>query len=294
MKDYYQILGISRDATPDEIKKAYRRLAKQYHPDMNKGDKKAEERFKEISEAYGVLSNSEKKKQYDMFGAGAEPGFKGWEKWEGHGFEGVGDIGDIFSELFNLGGVRRRARPTWTWGAEEAPRKGRDAYLNVEIDFTDAIRGTVVKIKVGGGTLSVKIPPGVDNGSRVRVAGKGEEGEGGGEQGDLYLNIRVRPHELFWREGSDTYVEVPISIYEAVLGAGIDVPTLEGHASMKVPAGTESGQKFRLKGKGAPILGKKGVGDQYVVIRIVPPKKLDDLSRKMIEELALHNQYVVR
>ncbi len=295
MKDYYQILGVPRGAGETEIKKAYRRLARQYHPDMNKGEKKSEEKFKEISEAYSILSDAEKRKQYDMFGGapfggspGPEGGFGGfrWEQAKDGGFKfykeegdfpsGFGNLGDIFSELFNMGGIKRgRARQ-----AREEPRRGTDTYSSLEIDFLEAIHGTEVRfeIKRGDGKterITVRIPAGVDNGSKVRIAGKGGSGVGGGGPGDLYVSIKVRPHPMFWREDADIYTEGPITIYEAVLGGSIDVPTLEGHAKMNVPAGTESGQKFRLKGKGAPITGKRGTGDQYVVVKIVPPKKLD-------------------
>lgn len=326
MKDYYQTLGVARGASDAEIKKAYRRLARQYHPDMNKGEKKSEDRFKEISEAYSILSDPEKKKQYDMFGnapfggqGGGEGGFGGvrWEQSPGGGFKfysnadggpgpegfpgGMGDMGDIFSELFNMGGVKRQ-KARWSDYAEQPGRgrkyeakKGGDTFTNLEIDFMEAIQGTEARLQIkhGDGTenLTVKIPAGVDNGSKVRVAGKGQHGFAGGESGDLFINIKVRPHPLFWREDADIYTEVPISIYEATLGSSIDVPTLDGHAHMKVPELTEGGQKFRLKGKGAPILGKKGTGDQYVVVKIVPPKKLDVKTRQTLEELARERAY---
>ena len=335
MKDYYQILGVARDADEAEIKKAYRRLARQYHPDMNKGDKKAEERFKEISEAYSILSDSEKRKQYNMFGnapfggGGAGEGGFGGVKWEqapgggyrfytsangeegGEGFSGgMGDLGDIFSELFNMGGVKR-PRPNWADYAEqpgrghgageegrrtsEEPKRGGDTYTPLDIDFMEAIHGTETRLHIKRGDktekITVKIPAGVDNGSKVRIAGKGHPGVSGGEPGDLFINIRVNPHPMFWREDADIYTEVPISIYEAVLGSTIEVPTLEGHANMKVPETTESGQKFRLKGKGAPILGKKGTGDLYVVVKIVPPKKMDPKTRQSLEELSKSEPY---
>jgi DnaJ-class molecular chaperone len=317
MKDYYQTLGISRDAAEADIKKAYRRLARQYHPDMNKGDKKAEERFKDISEAYSVLSDSEKRKQYNMFGSatfggGGGGGFGGrkWEQSPGGGFRyytsagesgggeegvpgGVGDLGDIFSELFNIGGIKRK--PRWGFEGEGSSKKGGDTYTNFEIDFLEAIYGTEARLAIKHGDktekITVKIPAGVDNGSKVRIAGKGHPGIKSGGNGDLYINIMVRPHPIFWREGADIYTEVPISVYEAVLGATIEVPTLEGHANMKVPSGTSGGQKFRLKGRGAPFLGKKGTGDQYVIVQIVPPKKISDKAKEYFKELSQDESY---
>lgn len=306
MKDYYQILGVPRGANEAEIKKAYRRLAKQHHPDVNKGDKAAEEKFKDISEAYNVLSDPKQKKQYDMFsqvgyggyGAGAGPGPEGFQ-WEfrrggpGGAEADFGDLGDLFSELFSMGGVRKGAyRQSWGKAAStEAPVPGRDTYADLDIDFDEAISGAQRKISIKRGDkterLTVKVPAGVDNGSKVRVAGKGQPGFGGGGDGDLYLRIHVTPHPDFWREDADVYTEIPVTIYDAVLGAQVEVPTLTGHARMKVPQGTAGGQKFRLAGKGAPVLGGKGKkGDQYVIVKIVPPKKLSSAQKKAFEELA--------
>lgn len=313
MKDFYSVLGVNKGANDDEIKKAYRRLAKQHHPDVNKGDAAAEERFKEISEAYNVLSDKEKRKQYDMFGSGSfqggfDPsqyggqGFR-WQAQQGpgsrqystggsgaQGFDGI-DLGDIFGDLFNMGGFNRstgKKRPKAREKSRESI-KGTDTYTNIEIDFREAINGTSKQMSIQRGDhidkITVKIPAGVDNGSKVRIKGKGHSGQMGGNAGDLYLNIRIKPDKTFWREGADLFCEVPISIYESVLGSKIDVPTLSGSASMKIPSSTESGQKFRLKGKGAPILGKKGNGDQFVIIKIVPPPKLDKETKRIFEEL---------
>lgn len=312
LKDYYQILGVARGATEDEIKRAYRRLAKQYHPDINKS-KGAEDRFKEVSEAYNTLSEPEKRKQYDMLGQAYERGFRGF-KWEGgptggfefegngpQGFGGFGNLGDMFSELFEMGGIRTGAgrpggRRSSGQRAEAQPAPGMDLYTDVTIDFLEAIAGTDRKIAISRGNqneeLKIKIPAGVDNGSKVRVAGKGQPGSGGGPAGDLYLRIRVNPHPIFWRENADIYCEVPIAIYEATLGAAITVPTLDGTAQMKVPKGTMSGQKFRLKAKGAPVLGKKNTtGDQYVVVQIVPPKDLNKETETLMRQWAEKHPY---
>lgn len=336
MKDYYQILGVPRSATDDEIKKSYRRLAKQYHPDVNKGSKAAEEKFKDISESYNVLSDPKQRKQYDMFGQagpgfdpgqwagqGGAPGGAGWPGGAGawSSDDGVhytystgnagdmGDLGDIFGDLFGLGGFRRgargrpggssRARPRWS--PDDAgytagmPVDGGDVSATVEIDFMAAVHGTqqALSIQRGGKTekIQVKIPAGVDNGSRVRIAGKGNPGQNEGKTGDLYLIIQVKPHPEFWREGADIYIDVPITIYTATLGGSIEVPTLSGSAKMKIPSGTHSGQRFRLPGKGAPILGKKGTGDQYAVIQIAPPSPVDPQVKSALEGLAESHPY---
>lgn len=314
MKDYYQTLGVARNATEEEIKKAYRRLAKQYHPDVNKGDAKSEERFKGISEAYNVLSDPKQRQQYDMFssysGGGARPGGFRWEAGAGPGrgfnpedfargggpFE-AGDLGDLFGDLFNMGGIRRGpySQSRGRRQGQEAV-DGQDTFADVEISFPEAMEGTERKLSVKRGDrvehLTVKIPPGVDNGSKVRVSGKGQPGFGGGVSGDLYLHIRVSAHEAFWREGNDLFVDVPITIYQAVLGDKIEVKTLTGVKHLTIPSGTEGGQKFRISGEGAPVLGKKGKrGDLYVLIKVVPPKKIPAGLKKTIEELAAEYPY---
>lgn len=322
MKDFYQTLGVPRGATEDEIKKAYRRLAKQYHPDVNKGDKQTEERFKEISEAYNVLSDPDQRKKYDMFGQGSPyggqyggpdggPGGFRWE-WNAGANQGqaqggqqpdMGDLGDLFSELFSMGGVRRgpqgQARKRHPGAGQEEALDGQDTTADVEISFEEAIDGTDRKIQIKRGDkvekLTVKIPAGVDNGSKVRIAGKGQPGFGGGASGDLYLRVRVTPHPNFWREGADIYTETPITIYDAILGASVEVPTLGGSARMKIPAGTASGQKFRMGGKGAPVLDKKGKrGDQYVIVKIVTPKHLTADAVKAFEQMAKQYPYEPR
>lgn len=329
MKDYYQILGLARGASADEIKKTYRRLAKQYHPDINK-NKEAEEKFKEISEAYNVLSDPKQKQQYDMFGqtgfgggstGGAGPGGFRWEFRQGpEGSRtsgnadprdfgemfGGGGLGDLFNELFQMGGMRSRGpKQRAGQGFEDIhreaaePVRGKDNYADVEIDFTEAIEGLQRKIRIHRGDkkeeLTVKIPAGVDNGSKVRLSGKGDPGQDGGASGDLYLVVHVKPHPIFWREDADIYCEVPLTIYEAALGATVEVPTVDGSAKMKIPEGTAGGQKFRIKGKGAPILGKSNQrGDAYVIVKIVPPKKLKKEARSWLQEWAEKYPYFPR
>lgn len=312
MKDFYQILGVPRNASEDDIRKAYRRLAKKYHPDVNKGDKEAEEKFKDISEAYNVLSDKKQRQQYDMFSGGgyggARPGGFRWEAGPG-GFNpedfqqysaqaDFGDLGDLFSELFQMGGVKRGAyqRARTTRGQRSEAVDGQNTFADVEIDFNEAMDGTKRQINIKRGDkvekLTVKIPAGVDNGSKVRVAGKGQPGFGGGKSGDLFLHIRVKPHKEFWREGDDLFIEVPITIYQAVLGDRLTVPTLSGEKHFKIKESTEGGQKFRISGQGAPILGKKGKrGDLYVIVKIVPPKKVPAKLKRTIEELAEEYAY---
>jgi curved DNA-binding protein len=307
MKDYYEVLGVSRSASNDEIKKSYRRLAKQYHPDVNKGDESAEERFKDISEAYNVLSDKEQRKKYDMFGQAGMggqpgPGFDGfnWQSAAGqqggqYGNADFGDLGDLFSDLFEMGGVRRGGARGGKaqYRQEQNPAvNGRHTYADIDVSFEEAISGTDRSISIKRGDkvekLKVKIPAGVDNGSKVRVSGKGQPGFGGGKSGDLYLRVHVDSNPDFWREGADIYTEIPITIYDSVLGTKIDVPTVSGKPRvMKIPAGTAGGQKFRITGKGAPVLGKRGkTGDQYVIVNIVPPKKLKADEKKAFEALA--------
>lgn len=320
-KDFYKILGVPRTASDEEIKKNYRRLAKQYHPDINK-NKEAEVRFKEVSEAYHVLSDPEKRKQYDMLGQAYDRGFRGFRQAGsdggfGGGFEfdnesmgnfgGFGNLGDLFSELFNMGGIRqdqqrgrqRAQRGTGGRGrttqSEPGPTRGQDLIADITIPFLDAAKGSSVSFALkhlDGSNISVKIPAGIDEGAKVRVKGKGHLGHRGGAQGDLFLRIHVKPHEVFWRENSDIFCEVPITFYEAALGASISVPTLSGSANMKIPKGTTSGQKFRIKGKGVPVLGKsQQLGDQYVIVQIAPPKKLDKESEAFLKEWSEKHPY---
>ncbi|OGP12367.1 MAG: hypothetical protein A3I75_02720 [Deltaproteobacteria bacterium RIFCSPLOWO2_02_FULL_50_16] len=314
-RDLYEILGVGRQASPDEIKKAFRRLAKTHHPDVNKGDKQAEERFKEVSQAYDVLSDPEKRRKYDMLGAqwqqaGFDPRRRGqttW-KWNHNGeqpFEDVGDLGrdfgfdfgEIFGDIFG-GGFQGRAQPRRAEApfAEEASK---DLFYSMEIDFIQAVKGAPAKIAVMRNgqreSLSVKIPAGVRNGSKIRLANKGET-NARGKTGDLYITLNIKPHSDFWREGDDIYIERPISITEAVLGATIEVPTLDNNVKLKIPPGTSSGQKFRLQGKGAPHVGEKTreKGDQYVLVKIVVPKQIDEESKKLLEEFSRRNPSSVR
>ncbi len=327
-KNFYDILGVSKDASEEEIKKSYRRLAKTWHPDVNKGDKAAEEKFKEVSEAYETLSNKEKRKQYDMFGAYGPQGGAGFDpsQWAGGGSGGQGfqyedlsdllrkggfgrgastqagneDIGDIFGDIFGMprsraAGGRARSRPREDFSAET---RGRDIYYSMEIEFMEAVRGTTSKISIHRGNkiekMDVKIPAGVNTGSKIRLAGKGEASPGRGKPGDLYIEIKVKPHKIFWREGDDLFLEAPLSVGEATSGSVIRLPTLDGHAELKIPPGTPSDQKFRLKGKGVPHLETKVPGDLYVITQIIVPKTLDERSRHLMEEFEKLNPMNLR
>ncbi|NOZ68144.1 MAG: molecular chaperone DnaJ [Deferribacteres bacterium] len=339
-KDYYEVLGVKNDASTDEIKKAYRRLARKYHPDLNPGDKAAEKKFKEINEAYEVLSDPKKRAEYDRFGKAAFEGAQGFEGFTARDFgAGFGGVEDIFSDLF--GQFRHR----------EAPLKGPDLETRLDISLEEAFSGVTKAINLrretackscggtgaesssvcsrcsgtgsikqsrglfrlsqpcpscnGSGkivskicqacgghgstltteTVKIKIPPGADTGSRVKIKGMGGAGVKGGPPGDLYINLTVRPHPVFKREGNDVYVEVPVTVADAVLGGKIKVPTLEGPVTMTLPPGTDSGKKFKLKGKGIPDRRTGIRGDEFAVIKIIVPKKVTERTREAIREI---------
>lgn len=383
--DYYQVLGVERGAGADEIKRAYKKLAKKHHPDCNPGDKCAEDKFKEISEAYHVLSDPEKRREYDMFGQvggnGRPSGQPGWSPGPGSWGPGAGyawgssggpdinledifgggggggaGIGDLFSELF--GGAGRRGGRRVDFGGfgadhDPSPASGRDIEADLTISFDDAIKGgthrftlrrdgacptcggsgrsrtgksrpcaacdgqgkrqaanaganfTVVcsacqgsgKVftdpcascggsgrSAGSETISVKIPAGVKDGGRLRIPGKGEPGPSG-RAGDLYLRVHVTPHPYFRREGDDLHLELPVTLAEAALGAAVEVPTLEGSATLKIPAGTQSGSLLRMKGKGAPSPTGGRKGDLYVHLKVAVPRDPDPKTRDLLEQL---------
>jgi curved DNA-binding protein len=294
-KDLYAALGVARGAPSEEIRAAYRKLARKYHPDVNPGDAKAEERFKEAAFAYDVLSDPEKRSRYDEFGVqGLAPGFdpeqaRSWKRWsEGaqrspfhESFEADFDLEDLLSHLGGLGGTGRGAGAWRTM-----PLRGRDAQAEVEVDFLDAAMAREVRLELAGReTLRVRIPPGAEDGTRVRLAGKGEPGREDGPPGDLYVSLRVRPHPFFRREGADLHVQVPVTIPELVLGASIEVPTPDGPVAMKVPPRSRPGQRLRLRGKGARRTGKPDRGDLYVELAATLPEgddaRLEELARQM-------------
>jgi len=351
-RDYYKILGVDRKASLADTKKAYRKLARKYHPDLNPGDKAAEAKFKEIQEAYSILSDSEKKRQYDQFGfvGDAPPGGAQYRSYTG-GFEGF-DFANFGSSTFRdfFENIFGGAAPQTGMRAE----RGGDLHYTMKVGFEDAIHGLQTKIKLNrmvtcstcggyghvqrgtqgtcpvcggsgqqsihrgfmkfstacsacGGTgktageecptcrgqslvlktelINVRIPGGVNTGSKVRIPKKGNGGKRGGPPGDLFITVEVNPHPLFRREGSNIYLKLPITVPEATLGAKIEVPTFYGETKIRIPPGTKCGQKFRLKDKGAPIPGRKARGDQFVEVSIVPPPYNDEKIRELMREL---------
>lgn len=355
-RDYYEILGVDRNATEQEIKKAYRKLARKYHPDVNKDDPQAEERFKEITRAYEVLSDPQRRRQYDQFGhqafeqAAQGSGAGGADPFGG--FPGFDDLDDIFDMFFGSGTGRRARR-------QAGPERGADLRYDLTISFEEAAFGASVTIELprletcdhchGSGAepgtqirvcpecngrgelhhtrhtpfgqfvnvttcprcrgegrapetlcshclgrgrqertrkIQVKIPAGVEDGQRIRLAGEGEAGLRGGPPGDLYVYLTVRPHEFFQRDGYNVLCEVPITFTQAALGAEISVPTLDGTATLRVPEGTQTGRVFRLRGKGIPHLRGSGRGDQLVRVRVVTPTKLNAKQREALLQLA--------
>lgn len=314
-KDYYGLLGVPRDASEQDIKKAYRRLARKYHPDVNPGNKSAEEKFKQINEAYEVLSDPAKRKKYDQFGeqwqyaeqfGKAQSGdewYAGPSARTYHFGEGEVDLDSIFGEFF--GGGRRRPRA----------RKGQDIESQVEVTLEEAYHGTMRDIALqseepcsachgtgkianlpcsvcrGAGAvvqtkrIEVKIPPGVKTGSRVRIAGKRQPGQAGGTSGDLYLVIEVKPHELLERRDDDLYVEVPVSLTTAVLGGEVQVPSLKGKLALKIPPETQNGRVFRLAKQGMPHLGDSRHGDLLATVKVVLPTNLSSQEKELFEKL---------
>jgi curved DNA-binding protein len=302
-KDYYQTLGVSPDADEKTIRQAFRKLARQYHPDVNPGDKAAEEQFKVINEANQVLSDPEQRKKYDALRAqyqrwqqsgGRSQDFN-WQAWSTPPGEGVyehqgsfDDLEDLFggespfSDFFTtiFGGARRAERAP-------RPRRGRDLESEVEVTLEEAFRGTTRALQIGDRRIEAKIPPGVYSGARVRLAGQGEPGRQGGPAGDLYLIIRVAPHATFERNGDDLFTEVPVDIYTAALGGEVRVPTLDGTVMLKIPPQTQSGRTFRLRGKGMPRLNDPNTrGDLYARVRLVLPEPLSERELEAFRELA--------
>jgi len=293
MANYYDVLGIQKQASPDEIKKAYRKLAMKYHPDRNKDDAQAEEKFKQVSEAYAVLSDKEKRKKYDQFGA---EGFK--QRYSQDDIFRGFDLNEILRN-FGVGGSRSSFGGGFSGGGDpfaeffggrpQRPQKGQDMVSDITITFEEAARGGEKRFSVQrpGGTedTSVKIPAGIEEGKKLRLAGKGFAGPNGGPAGDLYFKVRIQPHPLFKREGADVVIEQSVKLSEALLGTVIEVPSLEGPKQVKVPAGTQPHSKLRLQGLGFPTIKTGQKGDQIVRINVTYPKTLTADQEKMIQKL---------
>jgi curved DNA-binding protein len=286
-KDYYEVLGVARDASQDDIRRAYRKLARRYHPDLNQ-ESDAEEHFKEVSEAYEVLSDPEKRERYDNLGrrwrSGDAAGADFEDLFEQQGFGG-GDVrvefGDgRFSEFFErLFGDRAATATT-------GPLRGRDQEAVVELSLEEALQGGRRRLSLEDGrSFEVNIPAGVREGQRIRIGGQGASGRDGGPPGDLYLRVRLMPHPRFRREGDDLYVDLSVAPSEAALGATVPVQTLTGTAQVRVPGGSSSGRRLRLRGRGLPKQGG-GRGDLYANVQIVVPKRLSDEERDLFEKLA--------
>jgi len=312
-KDYYQVLGVSKSASQDEVKKAYRKLARKHHPDVNPGNKAAEEKFKEINEAYEVLSDPEKRKKYDQFGAqwqqytrnGGRPEDFDWSQWTAQPggartythtvtpeeFEqmfggGLGGFSDFFEMLF--GGMGSPGA-TGFGGREFArrPQRGQDSEQTLQITLQEAYHGTGRTLQwEDGRKVEAKIPPGVKTGSRVRLKGKGAAGAGGGEAGDLFLRVEVLPHPTIQRDGNDLKVKVPVDLYTALLGGEAEVRAMDKTVKLTIPPETANGKVFRLKGLGMPVLNKaEQHGDLYATVEVILPKNLSEEERRLLQQL---------
>jgi DnaJ-class molecular chaperone len=300
-RDYYDVLGVAKGATEKDVRQAYRRLARKHHPDLNPGDKAAETRFKEIQTAYDVLSDKEKREKYDRFGheferaeAAAGHAQQGGRTYSYAGGQGVppdfdiGSIfgGDLYGSLFGPGGRASRR------GGATLNMRGEDAEYPVEVTLEESYQGTTRTLQIQNPdgslrTLEVKIPPGVADGSRIRMAGQGGPGLGTGPRGDLYLVVALRPHQDFERRGDDLYVTVPVSLSTAILGGEAQVPTPKGtRLALKVPAESQNGQRFRLAGQGMPRLSGSGRGDLYAELKVQLPRDLSERERELFRELA--------
>lgn len=298
MKDPYKTLNVSKTASAEEIKSAYRGLAKKLHPDLNPGNAAIEQQFKEVSQAYGILGDAEKRRKFDagqIDASGQETPWKGGYyrqhagdsgKYSRYDFGEDIDVGDIFSDLFG-GRARRQQQQQHT-----VRRKGADVSYAVDVDFLEAAAGATKRIRLGEGkTLDVRIPPGTEDGQSLRLKGQGMPGIGGAPAGDALIEVEVRAHPDFSREGANITLTLPISLQEAVLGGAITVPTVAGKVSMKIPAGSNTGTTLRLKGKGVPARGGNPAGDQFVRLEVVLPDRPDEELKRFVEGWAENNKY---
>ncbi len=297
--DPYSVLGVARSATDKDIQRAFRVLAKKLHPDLNPGDAAAAERFKKVSQAYDILGDAEKRRRFDAgeIDASGEPrhtyagagGFHGYRP-RGHGATEDMGFGDVFSDLF---GGRRGAGGFAGGGPFQAgPSRGQDIRYTLDIEFLEAVSGTRKRVSMpGGSALDLNVPEGVEDGRVLRLKGKGRPGEHGGSAGDALIEIKVRAHKQFERDGDDIRVELPISIDEAVLGGKVEVPTISGSVNLTIPKGTSSGQTFRLRAKGVKNTTTGDTGDQFVSVKIVLPDEIDDGLAYYLTEWRQTNGY---
>jgi curved DNA-binding protein len=300
--DYYKVLGVDRGASDKEIKGAYRKLARQYHPDVNPGSKDAEEKFKQINEAYEVLSDKGKRQKYDQLGQsyqqwqrmGGQPGGFDWSTWAGGAPPGGFRVeymdaepgGDVFSDFFRaiFGGQSRAERQPRA--SSRQPIRGQDLEIAATITLEEAYNGTMRAVQIGERTLNIKIPPGAAEGTRVRLRGQGQRGYAGGSAGDLDVIVHLADHPLFRREGDDLHFDLKVSLYTAVLGGTVTIPTLAGDAAVAIQPGTQSGKKIRLRGKGMPVLRQeKAYGDLYAHILVQVPTDLTEKEKRLFENL---------
>ena len=277
-KDFYKVLGVAKDVSEAELKKTYRKLSRKYHPDTNPGDAKAEAKFKEISEAYSVLSDKKERAEYDQMramgpGPRFNPGAGGGQQYAG-GFPGGANMGggfeDVFANLFGGGGFNR------------GPQKGADLSMSSTLDFIDGVKGTQLKVRLGSGETTIKIPAGVQDGQKIKIAGKGQASPNGGPAGDLIIAVTVKPHPVFTRDGMNLRVTVPVTFAEAVIGATIQVPTLGGEpVKLKVAPGTPNGRVLRVKGRG--VVTTKGEGDLLATVEIAVPSHISEKAKQALE-----------
>lgn len=321
-KDYYQVLGVPRTASADDIKKAFRKLARQYHPDVAKDKKKAEEKFKEINEAHEVLGNPENRQRYDELGAqwkqGAGPTPPGGGGRGRAGAPGGGDFdfhfgGTGFSDFFEQffagqgaagAGAGRRGRRGASFQGDTFPQRGNDLESDLLVTLDEILQGSVRSVSLRSGapgesgssdsTFRVRIPKGVQEGQRIRVPGKGEPGSGGAESGDLFLRVRLASHPDFRVRGSDLYHDLDLAPWEAVLGASLSVPTVDGAVTVKIPPGTNTGHQLRLKGRGLPLPGGESRGDLYVVVAVQVPSQVSDAEKQLWQALAAGSSFKPR
>ncbi|MEQ8334584.1 J domain-containing protein [Nisaea sp.] len=300
--ELYEVLGVSRDASGDEIKKAYRKLAKKYHPDLNPGDRAAEETFKKLQAANNILSDPEKRKQYDagaIDAEGNETQQRYYRDYAGAGGDhpyrssaGYDDIGDIFSDLF-----RSHARGRGAGGADGADgaefrMRGGDARYSIQVSFLEAVNGAKKRVTMSNGkALDLTIPPGLHEGQILRLRGQGMPGYGGGAAGDAYVEVHIAAHPGFRRHGNNIHSDLPITLHEAVLGAKVRVPTVTGAVTMSVPAGSNSGDTLRLRGKGVPAAGGRAAGDQVVTLIVQLPKQPDEALKSFLAEWSKTHSY---